>query len=92
MKYNDSIKSTCQRIFGISNVTIPFGMDKEKYLDDVLADLTNSVLGIYRSNRVQGHSKQYRGNYFDTVFQTYLFIVINANIRYEKTNTPCFQP
>ena len=92
MKYNDSMKSTCQRIFALNNVTIPFGMDNEKYWNDNLADLTNSVLGVYRSNRVQGHSKQYGGNFFDVVFRTYLFIITNANIRYEKTNTSCFQP
>ena len=69
MKYNDSVKSTCQRIFAIDNVMIPFGLDKEKYWNDNLADLTNSVLGIYRSNRVQGHSKQYGGIYLDVYFE-----------------------
>ena len=91
MKYSNHKGSICQRIFAIANVKIPVGMEKQKYWDDVLADLTNSLMGSYRSNRVQGHSKQYGGNYFAFVFQIYIFIINNLNMIDESTNTSCFQ-
>ena len=91
MKYSNHKGSICQRIFAIANVEIPVGMEKQKYWDDVLADLTNSLMGSYRSNRVQGHSKQYGGNYFAFVFQIYIFIINNLNMIDESTNTSCFQ-